>query len=127
MKWGGGVTRRFRPIKGTARGTATDAAGKFVIDASSADVLAFSFIGFESQDVAVGNQTEFMISMVASVSELAEVVVIGYGEREKKDLTGSISTLNAEHSTRNQNDPGTCMRERWPEYCFHSSIKSRPP
>jgi len=83
-------------IKGTARGTATDASGRFAIDAASGDVLSFSFIGFESQEITVANQTELTVSMVASISELAEVVVIGYGEREKKDLTGSISTLNAE-------------------------------
>ncbi|HEX6892087.1 MAG TPA: carboxypeptidase-like regulatory domain-containing protein, partial [Chryseolinea sp.] len=87
-------------IKGTNRGTATDASGRFSIQAEPTDVLSLSFIGFEGQEITVGNQTDFTISMVASISELAEVVVIGYGEREKKDVTGAISSLDSKEITK---------------------------
>ncbi|HYG20774.1 MAG TPA: TonB-dependent receptor [Ohtaekwangia sp.] len=83
-------------IKGTTNGTVTDADGNYSLGASDADILAFSFIGFETLEIPVGQQTVVNASMVASIEQLGEVVVIGYGEREKKDLTGAISTVNAE-------------------------------
>lgn len=82
-------------IKGTTKGTATDADGKYSISASSGDVLQFSFIGYETQEVSVGSQSIIDMRMAASVSTLSEVVVIGFGEREKKDLTGSIATVGS--------------------------------
>jgi TonB-linked SusC/RagA family outer membrane protein len=83
-------------IKGTSAGTTSDAEGNFSIDTDPASVLVFSFIGFESQEVLVGDQTSIQLTMKASVNQLEEIVVIGYGEREKKDLTGSISSVGAE-------------------------------
>src|SRR5436190_16786055 len=67
-------------IKGTAVGTATDADGKFSIEATESDVLIFSFIGYKSQEVMVGNQTSLSIQLAEDVSTLNEVVVVGYGE-----------------------------------------------
>jgi TonB-dependent starch-binding outer membrane protein SusC len=83
-------------VKGTSNGTATDADGTFTINATNEDVLTFSFIGFESQEITVGAQTTIDVKMAPSMQELSEVVVIGYGEREKKDVTGAISSMDAD-------------------------------
>jgi TonB-dependent starch-binding outer membrane protein SusC len=82
-------------IKGTSIGTTTDASGVYSIKVNAEDILAFSFIGFESYEVPVGTQTVIDVAMNPSTSTLEEVVVIGFGEREKKDLTGSVATVNS--------------------------------
>ncbi|HEY9486771.1 MAG TPA: TonB-dependent receptor [Chryseosolibacter sp.] len=82
-------------VKGTSQGTAADAFGNFSIDVSPEDVLVFSFIGYESQEIGVGQRSTINISMVQSAETLGEVVVIGFGTRQKKDLTGSISAIQS--------------------------------
>jgi TonB-dependent starch-binding outer membrane protein SusC len=73
--------------KGTSRGTATDATGKFVIVADADDVLSFSFIGYKAADVAVGAQTIINVTLQEDVETLEEVVVVGYGEMKRSDLS----------------------------------------
>ncbi|MFZ2907443.1 MAG: TonB-dependent receptor [Cyclobacteriaceae bacterium] len=81
--------------KGTNNGTATDAEGRFTISVPENAVLVFSFVGLAGQEVNVGSQTTIDVSMTPDVTSLSEVVVIGYGSVEKKDLTGSIVTVNS--------------------------------
>jgi TonB-linked SusC/RagA family outer membrane protein len=81
--------------KGTAQGTTTDADGTFSIEASSDDVLVFSFIGYTSQEIRVGTQSSINVKMTEDLVALSEVVVIGYGTQKKSDLTGSIASVGA--------------------------------
>ncbi|KAA9350050.1 TonB-dependent receptor [Larkinella humicola] len=85
-------------LKGTNRGTSTDGNGKFTLNVPDGGgaVLTFSFVGYQSQDVTVGTQTTFAISMTPDVSALDEVVVIGYGAVRKRDLTGSVVQLKGD-------------------------------
>ena len=80
-------------LKGTTRGTTTDLDGKYSIAAPSAGVLVFSFIGYNNQEETVGNRTKIDINLVPDVSNLDEVVVIGYGTQKKSQLTGAISSV----------------------------------
>ncbi len=82
--------------KGTTVGTSTDANGNFSLEANSEDVLVISFIGFKSQETKVGSQTKFRFTLEEDVSTLNEVVVIGYGEVKKSDLTGAIGSIKGE-------------------------------
>ncbi|MBL0744423.1 SusC/RagA family TonB-linked outer membrane protein [Chryseolinea lacunae] len=85
-------------VKGTSTGTTTDADGKFKLQVGSADAtLVFSFVGFQSQEAKVGSQTEFNIVLTEDISTLQEVVVVGYGEMKKSDLTGSVATLKGDN------------------------------
>jgi TonB-linked SusC/RagA family outer membrane protein len=78
-------------IKGTTVGTATDANGDFSLSvAQSAGTLVISFIGYETQEVEIGNKTFLTITMAADVYALDEVVVVGYGETKRRDVTGSV-------------------------------------
>src|SRR5688572_33139989 len=77
-------------IKGQSRGTVTDAEGKFSISAEPAEVLVFSFIGMETQEVAVGNSQNVVVSMAQSSLSLEEIVVVGYGTQKKANLTGAV-------------------------------------
>jgi len=79
--------------KGTATGTTTDVSGVFSIEATSGDVLVFSFIGYASQEIRVGTQTNIAIELAEDVLALSEVVVVGYGTQKKSDLTGSIASV----------------------------------
>jgi TonB-linked SusC/RagA family outer membrane protein len=81
-------------VKGTNEGTTTDAEGKFTLTARDPEsILVFSFVGFQSQEAKVGSQTVFDITLTEDISTLQEVVVVGYGETKKSDLTGSVATL----------------------------------
>jgi len=77
------------------RGTQTDAAGAFSITANEKDVLEFSMVGYASQNYRVtGRQTEISVMLTPQASSLNEVVMIGYGSSQKKDLTGSVSVIS---------------------------------
>jgi TonB-linked SusC/RagA family outer membrane protein len=81
-------------VKGSTNGTTTDANGSYSISVDDGNaVLIFSFIGFLSKEVVVGTQTEINISLAPDLRMLDEVVVIGYGEAKKSDLTGSVTTV----------------------------------
>lgn len=81
---------------GTSNGTVTDIDGKFTIPASSNAILRFSYIGYTSTDRKVGAQTRLNVILEEATSELDEVVVVGYGTVKKRDLTGSVTSINSE-------------------------------
>jgi iron complex outermembrane receptor protein len=80
--------------KGTSNGSVTDGDGSFKINVGSAATLVFSFVGYASQEVAVGNQTNINVVLQTDVTALQEVVVIGYGEVKKKDATGAVVNIS---------------------------------
>lgn len=78
----------------TAKGTITDANGKFTVSAKSTDELEFSYLGYKTQTVAVGSRTNISVKMENdSSTSIDDVVVIGYGSVAKKDLTGSVASV----------------------------------
>jgi len=82
-------------VKGTTNGTTTDLEGKFTLgNVKPSDILQFSFIGYKLQEVKVGNQRSFNITLEEDAQALEEVVVVGYQEVKKKDLTGSVAKVN---------------------------------
>ncbi|WP_226332637.1 SusC/RagA family TonB-linked outer membrane protein [Echinicola marina] len=85
-------------VKGTANGTVTDLDGNYSIsvpDASTSE-LSFSFVGYITKSVAINNQSQINITLEPDVAQLDEVVVVGYGETKKKDLTGSVVSMGSE-------------------------------
>jgi TonB-dependent starch-binding outer membrane protein SusC len=83
--------------KGTTNGAVTDIDGKFDVKvANAASVLVISFVGFQTQEFVVGSQTTLNLKMAVEESTLGQVVVIGYGTQRKKDLTGSVASLNSD-------------------------------
>lgn len=80
--------------KGTTNGTVTDNDGSFRITVAGPNsVLAFSFIGFASQEIVVGNQANLSVRLIAEDRSLEEVVVVGYGTQKKVNLTGAVSAV----------------------------------
>ncbi|OCB70989.1 TonB-linked outer membrane protein, SusC/RagA family [Flavobacterium glycines] len=83
-------------IKNTTTGIQTDFDGKFAIKAKPEDILVVSFIGMKTTEIKVGSQKTINIKLEEEGAKLEEVVVVGYGTRKKKDLTGSIVSVGAE-------------------------------
>ncbi|PJJ10659.1 TonB-linked SusC/RagA family outer membrane protein [Flavobacterium sp. 1] len=83
-------------IKNSKNGTSTDIDGSYSIDAPKGSILVFSFIGFKAEERTVGDAATYDVSLKEVDNTLNEVVVVGYGVRKKKDLTGSIVSVNAE-------------------------------
>ncbi|MFA5330106.1 MAG: TonB-dependent receptor [Prolixibacteraceae bacterium] len=84
-------------VKGTTNGTITDMDGKFSFAAPvDAAILSVSYIGMKTQEITIGNQTKFNITLASDVIGVDEVVVVGYGTQQKKSVTGAVSTVNAE-------------------------------
>jgi len=81
-------------VKGTSNGTATNVDGTYSVSVPSNDaILIFSFIGYTTQEVAVGNRTSIDVSLKTDAKALEEVVVIGYGEQSRATVTSSISRV----------------------------------
>jgi TonB-linked SusC/RagA family outer membrane protein len=81
-------------IKGTSKGTTTNSEGKYVVDAEAKEVLVFSMVGYESQEIAVNKKSVIDVQLALSASSLSQVVVVGYGTTRKRDLTGSVGSVN---------------------------------
>ena len=91
-------------VKGTTNGTITDFDGNYTIEGVSAsDVLVFSYIGYLSQEITVGNQAAINVTLSEDSQALEEVVVVGYGVMRKSDVTGSIGVAKGDDLTKNQN------------------------
>lgn len=91
-------------VKGTTNGTITDFDGNYTIEGVSAsDVLVFSYIGYLSQEITVGNQAAINVTLSEDSQALDEVVVVGYGVMRKSDVTGSIGVAKGDDLTKNQN------------------------
>ena len=82
-------------VKGTSNGTSTDFDGNFTIAADADAILVVSFVGFTSQEVAVGGQDQISV-MLAADNELEEVVVTGYGSQRSKEITAAVVKIDEE-------------------------------
>ena len=84
-------------LKGTTSGTITDIDGNYSLSVSDREgILVVSFVGFETQEVPIGNRSLVNVTLVTDMSDLEEVIVIGYGEVKKSNVTGSIVSVDVE-------------------------------
>ncbi|WP_200974927.1 TonB-dependent receptor [Echinicola sp. 20G] len=82
-------------VEGTSNGTVTDIEGHYSLDVPEGATLIISYIGFKNKVIEVGNQTIIDVVLESDLSALDEVVVVGYGEVKKKDLTGAVSSIGS--------------------------------
>jgi TonB-linked SusC/RagA family outer membrane protein len=84
-------------VKGTTKGTVTDADGNYSLsNIANNNTLVFSFVGMETQEINVGNQTRIDVTMQESAIALEEVVAVGYGTQKKTSLTAAVGTIKGE-------------------------------
>lgn len=87
-------------VKGSTAGAITDLDGNFSLDVSeSSKTLIVSYIGYKTQEIAIGTNKQFSVKLVTDTQALDEVVVIGYGTVKKRDLTGAITSVKNEDIT----------------------------
>ena len=80
-------------VQGETLGTATDFDGNFSISAPSNGTLLVSYVGYETQEIAINGRTEINVTLHENSVLLGEVVAIGYGTVKKSDATGSVATI----------------------------------
>ncbi len=85
-------------VKGTSKGTTTNAKGEYTLDLANAKtaVLVFSFVGYQSEEIVVGNSNSIDVSLKVDNKSLEEVIVVGYGTQKKSSLTGAVSKYKNE-------------------------------
>jgi len=83
-------------VKGSNNGTVTNSSGAFTIEAEMGSTLVVTFVGYASQEVAI-NSTTLEIKMAPDASTLEELVIVGYGDQKKSDVTGSVAQLTSEN------------------------------
>lgn len=84
-------------LKGTNKGTITDINGNYSLELSGDNpVLIFSYVGFNTEEVAVNNRSSIDLQLIETIEKLDEVIVVGYGTMKKSDLTGSVASVKVE-------------------------------
>ena len=85
----------FVTVKGETRGAMTDVDGRFEISVKTTDVLVISFLGYQDEEVRVGDQKEILVKLIPQANQLEEVVKVAYGTQKKASVIGSITTVDA--------------------------------
>ena len=85
-------------VEGTTTGTSTDIDGRFTLNVSDGDVLAVSYVGYLGQKIKINGQRELKITLLPDNQLLDELVVVGYGSVQRKNFTGSVSTVKVADS-----------------------------
>ena len=101
-------------VKGTAKGVSSDMNGEYTIkDISSKSILVFSYLGFTDQEISVGNKKMINVVLQPSIDELDELVIVGYGTKKKRNLTGSIVSVGSDAIDKsNLQDPISILQGR---------------
>lgn len=102
-------------IKGTINGTTTDLDGNYKLSVPEDATLAISFVGYTTQEIVVGTQSTIDLQMEVDASQLEEIIVVGYGKKEKKEVVGSVAQVSGDIIKKN------------PAANFASSLAGRLP
>ena len=87
-------------VKGTGKGTQTDADGRYTITAPAGATLVYSFVGYASQEVAVGGRSSIDATLAVDAQGLSEVVVVGYLAQDRQNVSSAVSSLNVSEATK---------------------------
>ncbi len=110
---GSGIPGANIQVKGSSNGTVTDSDGNFKLNVGNDATLVFSFVGYVTQEIAVGAQSTIDISLVSDITSLSEVVVVGYGTQEKKEITSAVTSVKSENFNKGTvNDPALLLQGR---------------
>ncbi|GAB2557017.1 TonB-dependent receptor [Spirosoma aerophilum] len=103
-------------VKGTTQGTTTDGEGRYRLSApTTAATLVFSFVGYQKQEVLIGNQTGITVTLAPDDQTLNEVVVVGYGSQRRQDITSAVSVINMKDiGEQPANNPNQILQGRAP-------------
>ena len=91
---GAPIAGAFVTVKGETRGVMTDEDGHFQLSVKPTDVLIFSFLGYNDEEITVGDRKDILVKMVPQANQLDEVVMVAYGAQKKASVIGSISSVD---------------------------------
>ena len=98
-------------VKKTNKSTTTDLDGNYIIEASQNDVLSFSYIGYTTKEIVLSNQKTINVSLQEDISDLKEVVVVGYGTQKKEQLTSAVAKVSSkDFNTGSVSDAGQLIQ-----------------
>lgn len=83
-------------IKGSSTGTTTDFDGNFNLQVMPTDILVISYVGYKTEEILIDKNTTINIELIEEISQLDEIILIGYGDTKIKDLTGAVSTVKGD-------------------------------
>ena len=83
-------------VKGTTIGTTTDIDGKYTLSVDANATIIYSFVGYRSQEIVVGSQSQINVILSIETENLSEIVIVGYGQVRKEDATGSVFTVKSD-------------------------------
>ncbi|MFY0654584.1 MAG: TonB-dependent receptor, partial [Cyclobacteriaceae bacterium] len=86
-------------VSGTSKGTTTDLDGNYSLEAPSDATLTISFVGYKTLEIPVGGRSKIDIQMIVDAEQLEEIVVVGYGQQKRAEVTGAISSISSEDIT----------------------------
>ena len=110
---GAGAPGATVKIKGKTAATATDLNGNFAIQASQTDILVVNLLGYAAQEIALNGRVQVSVQLKPAANDLSEVVVVGYGSQLKKDLTGSVATVDTKELKKTSaSDVGQLLQGR---------------
>lgn len=88
-------------LKGTTIGTLTDLNGRFTLQVpDDAEILSVSFVGYDTQEITIGEQTSFKVVLKEAILGLEEVVIVGYGQQKKETMVGAVSNVTSKELTK---------------------------
>lgn len=102
-------------VKGTSTGTTTDLEGKYKLTVPDQSLITVSFVGYKTSEILVNNQSVIDVQMELDAEQLEEVVVVGYGTVQKRDLTGAVNSVKGDDLTKT------------PANTFIQSLQGRAP
>ena len=108
-------------VEGTSNGCITDIDGNYTLPNVPANAtLVFSYIGYQTQKIAVGGKTKIDVKLAEDSQLLQEVVVVGYGVQRKSDLTGAVASVKAADALKNTptGNVSDALQDVWPVYQF---------
>src|SRR6185503_2839574 len=116
-------------VKGTSNGTSTDNNGNFTLTVPEKGRLVISYIGYETQEVAINNQSVINVKLTTAKKTMDEVVVIGYGQATKRDLTGSIVKIEGKEIADKPNtNPVSSLQSKVPGlYVINNGTPGQTP
>ena len=82
-------------VANTSRGTSTDFDGQYELRVEPGDVLQFSYVGFETQSITVGDQTTIDVTLSENISKLDEIVVVAYGDQKQRNVTSALTKISS--------------------------------
>ncbi len=103
-------------IKGTSQGVITGSDGSYTISIRNAeDILVFSFVGFNTEEITVGSQTTIDVTLVPGITSLETVVVMGYSSKKRNEITSAVTTVTSDKlKDVTANDIGTMLQGKVP-------------